>query len=96
MGIRLEGLAGITAKDETTGEEFTIKPTTYEAMHDILSQKIDEKVLKDIQFLLIKYLGYMDDIGTTDAWSNKEFVNMCIKYGFNKGNIYKGFEDMCC
>ena len=58
---------------------------------------IDKYVLRDIQFLLIKYEGYIDDTGTlSSAWEDKTFSMLCSEYGFNKENLYKGFEDLTC
>mgnify|MGYP000857331613 CR=1 FL=1 len=51
--------------------------------------------IKDIQFLLIMYAGYIEDKGG-DYWQDKEFKKIADKYNFNKENLYKGFEHLTC
>lgn len=54
---------------------------------------MDKQTLKDIQYLLIQYMTYIEDIWG-NAWRDNKFLEMTTKYGFTKENIVIGFEDM--
>lgn len=54
---------------------------------------IDKDTRKDIQFLLIMYIGYIDDTSSENPWENEKVIELANKYGFTKENIYKGFEE---
>ena len=59
--------------------------------------KLQSNIKTDIQFLLLKWMAYIDDTSTYNSpWENKQFSDMCKKYGFTKENIYDGFEYMFC
>jgi DNA-binding transcriptional regulator PaaX len=56
---------------------------------------MNEGIKKDIQYLLLMYECYIEDMGGA-AWENEKFINLTKKYGFNEDNLHIGFEHLCC
>lgn len=58
-------------------------------------EDLSKDVLKDIQYLLCMFEGYIEDNGG-NAWQDNDFVRLATKYEFDKNDLHRGFEHLFC